>query len=445
VELPSPTNQTVELEDIVPLDSNEQLNTSVIITDEELNTTLGSDLLLEYRALGKLIILVPVYIISTNLVCFLALGINASVSEKTRSVIEKYNISPWWFASFHTVTGFGNAGMSLLSDNLMQFSNDAGVLVPIAFLIIFGNTFFPIGFRWLISALWKITKNPVYDYLLKNPRRCFTHLFPRVETNLLFFILVGVLVTEFVSFIWLDWNFVTGDTEQKILIGYFTSVSTRAAGFNCIDISQLSSAMLVLFVALMYLSAYPVSISVKQSNVFLEKTEATVDTYASQAKSFLFRDMSWMYILFFFICAVEAPHLRSEAGLDKFFTEFRVLFEVVSAYGNVGLSMGYPTINFSFCGTWHTASKGTFFFLFFSFFLAMLVVVMLLGRHRGIPDSVDPSVQLNQQSIEDRLTEEQANVLTSESFAGDIFNDLKTIQQNINSRAKTLINSAKLQ
>jgi hypothetical protein len=67
---------------------------------------------------------------------------------------------------------------------------------------------------------------------------------------------------------------------------------------------------------------------------------------------------------------------------DPSFTVFRVLFEIISAYGTVGLSLGYPTVLTSFSTVWTTQSK------------LVLCAIMMLGRHRGLPDSVDRAVQL---------------------------------------------------
>jgi Trk-type K+ transport system membrane component len=64
------------------------------------------------------------------------------------------------------------------------------------------------------------------------------------------------------------------------------------------------------------------------------------------------------------------------------FSVFNIVFETVSAYGCVGISTGAPGVAYSFCGTWHVLSK------------LILCVVMLRGRHRGLPVSVDRAVLL---------------------------------------------------
>ena len=59
-----------------------------------------------------------------------------------------------------------------------------------------------------------------------------------------------------------------------------------------------------------------------------------------------------------------------------------VVFELVSAYGTVGLSLGVPYANFSFSGALSPLSK------------LIVCAVMLRGRHRGLPVAIDRAVIL---------------------------------------------------
>ena len=67
---------------------------------------------------------------------------------------------------------------------------------------------------------------------------------------------------------------------------------------------------------------------------------------------------------------------------------FRIIFEICSAYGTSGLSLEstsgetYGRYPFSFSGTWCTVSK------------LAIIGVMLLGKLRGVPESIDPSVRV---------------------------------------------------
>lgn len=76
-------------------------------------------------------------------------------------------------------------------------------------------------------------------------------------------------------------------------------------------------------------------------------------------------------------------------GIYGDFTFFKVLFELASAYGTCGLSLGYQNQTASFSGVWCTTSQ------------MLLVVVMILGRLRGLPDSIDPSVKVALSGVAD--------------------------------------------
>ena len=58
------------------------------------------------------------------------------------------------------------------------------------------------------------------------------------------------------------------------------------------------------------------------------------------------------------------------------------MFELVSAYGNIGLSIGLPNANYSTCGAFHPLSK------------VVLCLVMIRGRQRGLPVAIDRAVML---------------------------------------------------
>ena len=53
----------------------------------------------------------------------------------------------------------------------------------------------------------------------------------------------------------------------------------------------------------------------------------------------------------------------------------------------MGVSIGFPGKNSSFCGAWHPISK------------LILAAVTLRGRHRGLPVAIDRAVMLPSESL----------------------------------------------
>lgn len=82
-----------------------------------------------------------------------------------------------------------------------------------------------------------------------------------------------------------------------------------------------------------------------------------------------------MWLLFIGIFTIIVCETRKMEADPTVFSPFRVIFEVVSAYSNVGMSFGLPTASYSFCGAWHNTSK------------ILLAVVMILGRQRALPST----------------------------------------------------------
>jgi len=66
----------------------------------------------------------------------------------------------------------------------------------------------------------------------------------------------------------------------------------------------------------------------------------------------------------------------------KQFDLFGILFEIVSAYGSVGLSIGLSNANYSLSGAWSPPSK------------VVLCLVMVRGRSRGLPVAIDRAIML---------------------------------------------------
>jgi len=112
--------------------------------------------------------------------------------------------------------------------------------------------------------------------------------------------------------------------------------------------------------------------------VYTTKKPRRTTNFTNQVKNIVLRDVSWLIIAWFTISVIEDDRVSFPGDVN--FTESKVLFEIISAFGNVGLSLGYPNTVTSFVGVWRTGSK------------LVLIVVMLVGRHRGLPDSIDRAI-----------------------------------------------------
>lgn len=82
---------------------------------------------------------------------------------------------------------------------------------------------------------------------------------------------------------------------------------------------------------------------------------------------------TWLFIFVFLICAFEAPRVMPN---NPAITVLRIVFEVISAFGGCGLSMGFSLASPNLAADLNVPSK------------IILILVMCMGRHRGLLDSM---------------------------------------------------------
>lgn len=106
-------------------------------------------------------------------------------------------------------------------------------------------------------------------------------------------------------------------------------------------------------------------------------------------------DLWYIFLGLFVICICEGGKIQDYDRYD--FNIFAILFEVVSAYGTVGLSLGYTNTTTSFCAQFTPISK------------LVIIAMMLRGRHRGLPYALDRAILLPSQKIleKDKSAEER--------------------------------------
>lgn len=110
-----------------------------------------------------------------------------------------------------------------------------------------------------------------------------------------------------------------------------------------------------------------------------DEPESRISFISQQVHGQLAHDLWWLVLAVLVISTIETSHFLGDPAT---YSVFNIIFEIVSAYGTVGISVGLPNAAYSFSGGWHTASK------------IVLCLVMLRGRHRGLPVALDRAVRL---------------------------------------------------
>ncbi|KAH8926165.1 TrkH-domain-containing protein [Atractiella rhizophila] len=376
------------------------------LTDEQ-EEELGG---VEYRALSVLLKIVACYWIGCQLLSVVIVAPYFSAASQYADVFKANRVNAVWFTFFQTSTAFTNCGMSLVDTSLTQFQEAYPLLIMTIFLILAGNTAFPIFLRltiWTLSKLFrKGTKNrETLQFLLEHPRRCFIYLFPAHQTYFLIFVLFVLNCTDWIAFLVLDLgNPVIEDIPvgPRILDGLVQASAVRSAGFNIINLGASAPALQVLYVIMMYIAVYPIALSIRATNVYEEKSmgvyheEENETTYeanfyqrpgkatsyiAHHARKQLSFDLWWLFAALWLIAIVERDEIEDPTS-NQYFNLFTIMFDLISAYGTVGLSLGLPFRNTSLAGAFRPLSK------------LILCAVMIRGRHRGLPVAVDRAVVL---------------------------------------------------
>jgi potassium uptake Trk family protein len=164
---------------------------------------------IEYRSLKSLAAILAVYFVGFSLVGLVSLLPWILKSPTYGSIVTNVGQGKAWWAIFTANSAFTDLGFTLTPDSMISFQTAVWPLLIMSFLIIIGNTGFPIMLRFMIWVLSKIVPegSGIWEelkFLLDHPRRCFTLLFPSGATWILFLILCGLNGLDLLFFIILD-------------------------------------------------------------------------------------------------------------------------------------------------------------------------------------------------------------------------------------------------
>ena len=220
---------------------------------------------------------------------------------------------------FHSVSSFNNAGFDILGlgNSLISQSGNVALNIITSLLVVSGG----IGYLVIKEVFFK-----------KRFRRFSLHTKIVLVTTLLLLVLGTVLMRITEGYTWLE--------------SFFMSVSTRTAGFTTVDLKNLSNAGLLTYLILMFIGASPTSTGggIKTTTFFIlfsalysfvsaNKTSVFKRTIPNDTlyKAFIILSLALAVVLcsLFGMCIAE-PHIDFKA----------LIFEVVSAFGTVGLSTG---------------------------------------------------------------------------------------------------------
>lgn len=172
---------------------------------------------------------------------------------------------------------------------------------------------------------------------------------------------------------------------------------------------------------MMYISAFPTTMTMRKTNIYEEKSLGIYDDddddeeeeeeeghnknkndndLQTLLEEQLCFDVWYIVLGLFLVTLAEGRRIQTGHGNasksgeslphEEQFTLFAVLFEIVAAYGTVGLSVGDGGSGRSFSGGMRMWSK------------VVILAMQVRGRHRGLPCRLDHAVLLsNEREVEE--------------------------------------------
>lgn len=244
----------------------------------------------------------------------------------------------WYVAyyqgAFASLTAFTNAGFDITGESLIPFAGDYFVQVVTMLLIISGA----IGFPVLVE---------LREYLSGRHKKYRFSLFTKVTVSTYMFLLVfGALSIWLLErgkyYVGMEWH-------QQLFFSLFNSVTARSAGLATMDVADYSLATLMLISGLMIIGASPSSVGGGIRTTTVAVMFLTIKSFAlgrenvhvfgrelhqeDIRKSFIVLSV-FITGLFLAIVSIVAIENASDVTL------MAIIFEVSSAFGTCGLSMG---------------------------------------------------------------------------------------------------------
>lgn len=262
--------------------------------------------------------------------------------------------SALWHGVFHAVSAFNNAGFALYSDNLMGFVGDGWIIAPICLAIIAGGIGYPAYFE-LTRRRFRFSRWSIYLRL--------------TVVGYLALFVVGLVI-----FVLSEWDnpgtLGDLDTQGKLWGGIAGAVFPRTAGFNSIDYGNIRPETLVVNLVLMFIGGGSAGTAggIKVTTFFLlgyviwSETRGWSEVRLGHRRVSGAAQRQALTVALLGVGLVTAATIAlvvlTDLPLD------RVVFEVVSAFGTVGLSMNLtpqlpPAAQFVIMGVMFCGRVGT--------------------------------------------------------------------------------------
>ncbi len=259
---------------------------------------------------------------------FIYYGLNDGLSN--------YNPENLFSSIFHSVSAFCNAGFSLFSENLMnnKVINNYLVINTIMILIILGG----LGFN-VLNNIFSLRPRIIRKKRIRNQLSVHTKIVLLTTSILIVAGTFQILFSE-LNNIKVSTNFF-----RLIFDSLFQSVSARTAGFNTLSVEALTAPTALILIILMWIGASPGGTGGGiKTTTFSLALLSFLNTVKGKQRTDLYNktvteeSIQKSYLVIFGSMSVIISGLLIISWIEPDKNLLDLAFEVVSAFGTVGLS-----------------------------------------------------------------------------------------------------------
>ena len=279
-----------------------------------------------------------------------------------------------YFGFYHSIMAFCNAGYALFNNNLEDFKFQPLISMTVAVLLILGG----IGFAVMKDVFQTATSKRSFKSLTTHTKLVLT-----VNTFLVVFATIYLFFGEFLH------AFQDMGMWERFQVSFFQAVTPRTAGFNTVNLNSLHPHSIYMMVLLMFIGASPGSTGggVKTTTFAILLQSVTATLKGKSHVEFFERKIPPATVvksiaIFIISLVVVSVGILVMMRIEPDKSFLSLFFEVVSAFGTVGLSLGItPFLTI--------LGKMTIIILMFVGRVGPMTLVLAIGSRAAIPRKVE--------------------------------------------------------
>ncbi len=234
-----------------------------------------------------------------------------------------------WYSVFHSISAFCNAGFDLMGfrghySSLTHYHSNIILNVTIMLLIVIGG----IGF-----TVWEDVRNKKFKFSKYT-----------LQTKIVFITTFILIIFPAIYFYFFEFNNL--DEKSRILSSLFQSITTRTAGFNTANFSDMSEVGQLIGIILMFIGGSPCSTAggIKTTTIAIlfiscfamYRRVNEPHIFCRRIRIQVIKNAITIFMSYFALFIIVAAIICKIEG----FSIMDSMFEASSAIGTVGLSLG---------------------------------------------------------------------------------------------------------